>query len=121
MILISNYFFISKFHAMGAAIATVITYGCFSFCGYYIYRNCYKIRLEWKRIGLFFVYAILLIGTRSFFFYENFYANLIIDFIFWGLLPVMLWLTPKTLTENEKQNLKFFGKRILNIGKVNNE
>lgn len=111
--LIANYFLVTRFQAMGAAVATILTYGCFSFFGYFIYHSCYRLEFDWRRLALFFICAVGLFGLRTLLFFDAFLLNFAVDCIFIGLFPILIWVLPGAITESEKNIIQSILRRLL--------
>jgi O-antigen/teichoic acid export membrane protein len=103
--LLTNYILVPRFHATGAALATVITYGCFSFNGLWIYRKCYDLCFDWGRIFGFFLFAVILFWARSQILSQTLILDMMVDIGFALVLPVLIFYTPGALTGGEKSKL----------------
>lgn len=100
---IANFELVPYWGAMGAAIATAITYGCFSFIGYFMYRKCYAIKFEWGKLLSIFVIGTCLVFIRSLIHIDRLFLTMVIDLTSILLFPVIIFVFPGLLTVQDRQ------------------
>jgi O-antigen/teichoic acid export membrane protein len=104
----ANIMLIPLFGAMGAAIATVITYGFFSIAGYAIYKHCYALEFEWVRLSIIPSIGIILVVLRFTFQNTGFISTCLTDIIFIIIYPIIFLMLPGFLTAGERKHLSSF-------------
>jgi O-antigen/teichoic acid export membrane protein len=74
-----NFLLIPKWGALGAAWATVGTYFGFSIGGYFIYRKCQDVHIEWGRLACVLLLAVGIVLTRQAIHTTSFLAALLFE------------------------------------------
>lgn len=97
-----NFILVPYYGGMGAAWASVITYSWFSIGGYFLYRHCYRLEIEWGRLTRFMVVCVAAVIFRGMVTTAGFSATLATDLGFFLVVPLLLFLWPGFVTSGEK-------------------
>lgn len=101
--LVLNFLLVPKWGAMGAAWASVLTYFAFSLGGFFIYRICYPISLEWMRLLKMLSLAIALFICRQAIHTPDAKSALFVEIAFLMIFPALLLVV---LNPAEKKQIK---------------
>lgn len=97
-----NFILVPYYGGMGAAWTSVITYTWFSIGGYFLYRHCYKLEIEWGRLARFMVVCVGVVILRGLVPTAGLSATLAADLGFFIIVPLALFFWPGFVTAGEK-------------------
>ena len=116
--IITNILFIPIFGIMGAAFSTTLTYTCYSVLAVFIFNKKYPVKVESKKLLIFFTLGAVLTFLRFQFGYQGMLAELSLNFLFIIMFSYFIFKFPMLLTSKEREYLSSSLQKYSNFRKL---